>query len=76
MTKKQLIDMLAKYPDDMPIVVRSREEGVDEVGAVVETEVYLNHWDARKHEPAEAWQKESKLYDKNRFATVLYLKKG
>jgi hypothetical protein len=53
MTIAELIEKLQKYPQDLRVVVRGYEGGVDDVDYVEETEIYLNHntaWYYGKHE--------------------------
>ena len=56
MTIAELIEQLQKYPQDTRVVVRGYEGGVNDVGEVEETEIYLNYntsWFYGKHEVVE-----------------------
>jgi hypothetical protein len=56
MTIAELIKEFEKYPQDTRVVVRGYEGGVDDVGGVKETEIYLNYntsWYYGKHEEVE-----------------------
>jgi len=55
MTIAELIEKLKEYPQDLRVVVRGYEGGVDDVTYFEEMEIYLNYntsWFYGKHEEA------------------------
>jgi hypothetical protein len=44
MTIAELIEKLQNYPQDLRVVVRGYEGGVDDVDYVEETEIYLDYY--------------------------------
>ena len=46
MTVAELIEKLKEYPQDIRVVVRGYEDGVDDVERAEEIEIYLNYFDS------------------------------
>jgi hypothetical protein len=49
MTIAKLIEKLQNYPQDLRVVVRGYEGGVDDIDYVEETEIYLDYYTARHY---------------------------
>jgi hypothetical protein len=56
MTISELIEKLKEYPQDLRVVVRGYEDGLNDVVGFKEMEIYLNYntefWEVEKHEEA------------------------
>jgi len=58
MTIAELIEKLKEYPQDLRVVVRGYEGGVDDVSCFEEMEIYLNYnssWWYGKHEEVDPY---------------------
>ena len=67
MTVAELIEKLKEYPQDLRVVVRGYEGGVDDVSHFEELEILLDYYDAwyyGKHEEARLWRTENTTHEK------------
>jgi hypothetical protein len=62
MTVAELIEKLKEYPQDLRVVVRGYEMGVNDVSHFEELEILLDYYDAwyyGKHEGVFSWTKDT-----------------
>ena len=69
MTVAELIEKLKEYPQDLRVVVRGYEEGVDDVGSLEEINILLNYygedqWYYGRHDRVYAGSSGDKNYEK------------
>jgi hypothetical protein len=62
MTVAELIEKLKEYPQDLRVVVRGYEGGVNDVNHFEELEILLDYYDAwyyGKHEEVDSWTEDT-----------------